>query len=234
MRAIFKREFRAFFLTPLGYVFIGAVFSFSGYYFFTSNLRGGNTDMTRMFASLFSLILFLVPVLTMKLMSEDRHLRTDQLLFTSPISRNDIVMGKYLAALLVYAVAISSTLFNALVMSFLAKPQWPTVLGSYIGLLLLGMALIALCMFLSAFTETQFIAAISGVGASILLTVIEPLTLWINNRTIQFIFKAISFNRRYLPFAMGVLELSNIVFFLSVAAVFIGLTMAVLESRRWS
>ena len=234
MRAVFRRELRAFFLSPLGYVFVGAVFACSGYYFFVGNLQKGTTDMTNLFASLFTVVLFLVPVLTMRLMSEDRHLRTDQILFTVPISRNGIVLGKYLAALVVYTAAISGTLVDAVVMSTFATPAWSTILGNYIGLLLLGMALIAICMFLSSFTESQFIAAVSGVGVSVLLTLIEPLTLWITNPTVQFLCKAISFNRRYLPFAMGILELSNTIFFLSVTALFLGLTMAVLEKRRWS
>ena len=234
MRAVFRRELRAYFLSPLGYVFVGAVFACSGYYFFTGNLQKGNTDMTGLFASMFTVVLFLVPILTMRLMSEDRRLRTDQVLFTSPISRNDIVMGKYLAALAVYATATSGAIVNALVMSVVAHVQWSTVISNYAGLLLLGMVLIALCMFLSSFTESQFIAAVAGAGMSLLLTLIEPLTLWISNPAMKFFFKAISFNRRYLPFAMGIIELSNTVFFLSVAALFLGLTMAALEKRRWS
>ena len=234
MRAVFKRELRAFFLSPLGYVFIGALFACSGYYFFTGNLQKGNTDMTGLYASLFPVVLFLIPVLTMRLMSEDRRQHTDQILYTSPVSRNGVVAGKYLAALTVYVAAITGTLSNAFVMAFFARPQWATILGNYFGLLLLGMALIALCMFLSSFTESQFIAAISGLGASLLLTLIEPLTLWVANPAVKLICKALSFNRRYLPFAMGILELSNVVFFISVAALFTGLTMAVLDKRRWS
>ena len=234
IKTVYMRELKAYFITPLGYVFIGASFACSGYYFFTVNLRSGNTDMTGLFASLFTVALFLIPLLTMRLMSEDRRLRTDQILFTAPISRNAVVAGKYLAALTVYAAASSGSLLNALVMSAFAKPDWPVILCNFFGLLLLGMSLTALCMFLSSFTESQFIAAIAGAGASLLLTFIEPLSVWISNPAARFICVAISFNRRYLPYAMGIFEFSNTVFFLSVAALFLGLTMAALEKRRWS
>lgn len=234
MKAIFKREIRAYFFTPLGYVFIGALFAASGYYFFAGNLATGTTDMTGLFANLFMVVLFLVPVLTMRLMSEDRHLKTDQILFTSPVTRFGIVAGKYLAATLVFVIAISSTLLQAAVLSSFGQPYWPAIIGNYIGLLLLGLALIAICMFLSALTESQFIAAVAGFSVSILLTLIEPLSLWVKSPVLQALFKGLSFNRRYLPFAMGSIELASVVFFLSVAGLFIGLTVAVLEKRRWS
>lgn len=190
--------------------------------------------MTGLFASLFTATLYLVPALTMRLMSEDRRLRTDQILLTAPVSRNAVVAGKYLAALAVYAAAVTATLLDAAVMSAFTRPDWPVIAGCYLGLLLLGASLIALCLFLSSFTESQFIAVVAGAGASLLLTFIEPLSVWVSSPALKLLFRAISFNRRYLPFAMGIIEMSNTVFFISVAIFFLGLSMAVLDRRRWS
>ena len=115
MRAILKREFRAYFLTPLGYVLIAAMAFFTNYYFFTYNLYGATTDFSTLFSMLFPVVLFLVPVLTMRLLSEDKRLKTDQLLLTAPVSRISIVLGKYFAALFVYLIAISFSMIDALI-----------------------------------------------------------------------------------------------------------------------
>ena len=101
MKGIFKRELRAYFFTPLGYVLIGAMYFFTAYYFFTYNLYGNTTDTSTLFSMLFSVALFLVPALTMRLLSEERRSKTEQTLLTAPVSRIGIVLSKYAAALVV-------------------------------------------------------------------------------------------------------------------------------------
>jgi ABC-2 type transport system permease protein len=233
MVGIFKREFRAYFQSPLGYVFVAALFYFSGYYFFTYNLYGGTTNMGRLFELLFPVVLFLVPVLTMRLMSEDKRLKTDQLLLTAPILRIDIVLGKYLAAVLVFLIAISSTVVQAVVMSFFAAPHWPVIIGNFTGLLLLGTTLIGICTFLSALTESQVIAAVTGFVVSLFLMLVDALALVVNSRFLQAFFRSLSFSRRYAPFTLGILELPNVVFFLSISTLFVLLTVAMLDRERW-
>ncbi len=233
MLAILKREFRAYFQSPLGYVFISALFFFSGFYFFTYNLYGGTTNMSTLFDLLFPVVLFLVPVLTMRLMSEDKRLRTDQLLLTAPVSRLAIVLGKYCAAAAVFIIAISATLLQAIVMSFFAQPHWPVIIGHFVGILLLGLTLIAICMFLSALTESQVIAAVSGFVVSLFLMLVDALALVVNNRFLQVVFRNLSFNDRYKPFTVGILDLPSVVFFISISTLFLFLTLAVLDKDRW-
>lgn len=233
MTAILKREFRAYFQSPLGYVFIAAVYFFSGYYFFTYNLYGNTTNMSKLFDLLFPVVLFLVPVLTMRLMSEDKRLKTDQLLLTAPISRLSIVLGKYAAAVAVYLIAISATMLQALVMSFFAAPHWPTILGNFAGLFLLGSTLIAICMTLSALTESQVVAAVAGFVVSLFLMLVDALALVVNSRFLQALFRNLSFNDRYTPFTLGIFELPNIVFFLSLSALSVLFAWAVLDRQRW-
>ena len=233
MLAIIKREFRAYFRTPLGYVFVAALFFFSGYYFYTYNIYGNTTNMTRLFELLFPVVLFLVPILTMRLISEEKRSGTDQLLLTAPLSRGAIVLGKYVAASLVFMIAVSATMIQALVMSLYAAPHWPTILGNFIGLVLLGTTLIAICMFLSALTDSQVIAAVSGFVVSLFLMLVDALALVVDQRLLQSFFRSLSFNRRYVPFTLGLLELTHVIFFLSSAALFISLTTAVLDRERW-
>lgn len=234
MLAILKREFRAYLQSPLGYVFFAAMFFFSGYYFFTYNLYGSTTNMTRLFELLFPVVLFLVPVLTMRLMSEDKRAGTDQLLLTAPISRMDIVLGKYLAAVAIFVIAISATLLQAGVMSFFAAPDWPVIFGNYLGLLLLGITLIAICMFLSSLTESQFVAAVLGFVVSLFVMLVDALALVVNSSFLQAFFRRLSFNDRYAAFTLGILELPSVVFFFSISALFVLLTVAMLDRARWS
>jgi len=233
MQAIFKREFRAYFQSPLGYVFLSAMYFFSGFYFFTYNLYGNTTNMSKLFELLFPVVLFLVPVLTMRLMSEDKRSGTDQLLLTAPISRTAIVLGKYGAAASVFLIAISAALIQAMVMSFFAAPDWPVIVGNFVGLLLLGTTLIAICMFLSALTESQLIAAVLGFVVSLFVMLVDALALVVNSRFLQALFRNLSFDDRYTSFTLGILELPNVIFFLSISFLFVFLTVAVLDKERW-
>ncbi len=234
MTAVFKREVRAYFQSPLGYVFIAVMYFFTAYYFFTYNLYNNTTDMSSLFNQLFSVVLFLVPILTMRLMSEDKRARTDQLLLTAPVSRIGIVLGKYFSALCVYLVAISASLLMALVLAVYGTPDWPVIIGNIIGLVLLGAALIAICMFLSSITESQVIAAVSGFAVSLFLVLVDALIYVVSGELVQKIFSYMSFNGRYNGFTIGIIDFSNVLFFLSIAAMFVLLTAAVLEKRRWS
>ena len=234
MTAVFKREVRAYFQSPLGYVFIAVMYFFTAYYFFTYNLYSNTTDMSTLFDQLFSVVLFLVPILTMRLMSEDKRSRTEQLLLTAPVSRIGIVLGKYLSAFCVYLVAISASLLMAVVLSFYGEPDWPVIIGNIIGLVLLGASLIAVCMFLSSITESQVIAAVSGFAVSLLLVLMDAMFNEVSGKVVQKLFSYMSFNGRYNGFTIGIIDFSNVLFFVSIGALFILLTAAVLEKRRWS
>jgi len=234
MSAILKREFMAYFRAPLGYVFICAMYFFTGYYFFTYNIYNNTTDTSSLFAMLFSVVLFLVPILTMRLLSEERRTKTDQTLLTSPVSRFGIVCSKYLAALCVYTLAISGTLLMAIVLQIYSQPDWAVVIGNFIGLFLLGAALIAVCLFISSLTENQVIAAVGGFGASLFLILLDAMQYVVANRALRVFFNHMSFNGRYRGFTIGVIGFADVVFFLSIIACFICLTTIVLERRRWS
>jgi ABC-2 type transport system permease protein len=233
MGSILKRELRAYFYSPLGYVFIGAVFLFSGYYFYSYNLSVSTTDMQSLFSLLFPVIMFLVPVLTMRLLSEDKRLKIDQQLFTLPIKKTSIVLGKYFAAVLIYVIAISSTLFEAVMMSFYGTVIWSEVLGNFTGLLLLGITLIAICLFVSSLTESQVVAAVMGFVISLFLMLADAFVYIVKSDVLKNLFYGVSIKNKYTPFTLGIFEFSSTVFFLSVAAFFLCLTIAVLDRKRW-
>ncbi len=234
MRGIIRREFRAYFQSPLGYVFIAAFVFLTNYYYFTYNLYGNTTDFSSLFSMLFSVVLFLCPILTMRLMSEDKKNKTDQQLLTAPISLSAIVVGKYLAALSVYCIACCGVLIDAVITACCAGVEWSVILGNMAGLLLLGAALIAVCLFLSALTESQVIAAVSGFAASLFLLLIGSLADVVTAPWLKAAISYMSFNNRYQPFTCGIFDLAGVVFFLSLGVLFIIFSTLTLEKRRFS
>ncbi len=234
MTAVFKREIRAYFTSALGYVFCAVMVFFSGYYFLTYNIYTATTDFSSLFTLLFSVVLFMVPILTMRLMSEDKQAKTDQVLLTSPVSRLGIVLGKYFAALLVFVLAILITLVLAVVTEIIAQVDWPLFIGHFIGLILLGASLIAVCMFLSALTESQVISALLGFAVSLFLFLMDALSSLVSQPFLKTLFYYLSFNKRYAPFTYGILDVSNVLFFVSIAAFFLFLSTLTLEKRQWS
>ena len=233
MNAIFKRELRAYFNAPLGFVLIAVAYFFTNYYFFTYNLYGNTTDFTTLYSMLFSVVLFLVPVLTMRLLSEEKRAKTDQLLLTAPVSRAGIVLGKYFAAVVVYLLAISGTLVDAVITAFVAPVDWPSVIGNFLGIALLGLALIAVCLFLSSLTESQVIAAVMGFAVSLFLVLVDAISYVVTGQFWQTLFSYLSFNARDQPFTLGVVDLPSAMFFLSVSALFLVFSIVTLERRRW-
>ena len=232
MIAILKREIYAYFRTPLGYIFISVMYLFTGYYFFTYNIFSNTTDTTGLFTMLFSVVLFLIPVLTMRLLSEERRSKTDQTILTSPVSRLVIVIGKYIAALFIYILAISGTLIMAMILNHYSIPDWSVIFGNFLGLLLLGSTLIAVCLFISSLTENQIIAAVGGFTVSLFLILMDAMVYVITSNVLKVIFRQMSFNNRYQGFTIGIVNLADITFFISITAFFLCLTVLVLERHR--
>jgi ABC-2 type transport system permease protein len=234
MTAVLKREFRACFYTPLGYVFIGAYWLFTGFFFFNYNLYGNSSDLRLLFGVLFTVTLFLVPILTMRLLSEDRKMKTDLVYRMSPVSGAAVITGKYLAALCVYLLAMAGVLAAALVVEAFSEAEWPVIIGHFTGLFLLGGALIAIGLFISALTENQIIAAVGGCCAGFLLMLLDGAAMILPENSLAGALKALSFRTRYEYFTLGILGIDHIVFFVSVSAFFVFLAVTRFEKRRWA
>ena len=233
MRSVFKREFKSYFYSPLGYVFVAAYYLFTGFFFFNYNLYGNTSDMRALFSTMFTVTLFLVPILTMRMMSEDRKMKTDQILMMAPVGTVAIVLGKLFAALCVYLIAMSSTMLVAVVLQVLGRPEWPVVIGHFIGLFLLGGALICIGMFISSLTENQIIAAIGGFCVGFFMMLLDSIANIVSVGAIAVVLKILSFQTRYQPFTLGILGAADIMFFASIGAFFVFLTISFFEKRRW-
>lgn len=234
MLAILKRELSSYFTSPIGYVFLAVFYFFSGMFFY-SVLYSNSTDISYVFSGMFTVLLFVVPLLTMRLMSEEKKQKTDQLLLTSPVSLTGLVLGKFLAAVCMYAIALAVTVIYSLILAGFASPEWMVVIGNIFGSLLLGAALIAIGLFISSMTENQMIAAVGSFAVMMFILMMDSFVSIIPS-SLSFISKiltGLSFMTRYNELVTGILNIGTILFFISVAVVFNFLTVRVLEKRRW-
>jgi len=234
MKAITKRELRAYFTSPIGYVCIAMILALYGYYFYQVLMLRSSSYISNVYSTMFIWSMMIIPIITMRSFSEEMRNRTDQALLTAPVGVTAIVAGKFLAALAVFAIAMVGTLIPVAVIALFSAPEWALIFGNFFGSLLYGAGMIAIGVFISSLTQSQIVAAIGTFGVSILLLVVDQLTGLVSNPAAVKLIGWLSFNTRYQPFTKGIFDISSIVFFLSVIAVFIFLTARKLESRRWS
>lgn len=234
MFAIFKRELKAYFTSPLGYVFLAIFYAFSGLFFYIFSLSVGSTDISSVFLMMFIVLMVFVPLLTMRLLSEDKKQKTDQLILTAPVSLLSIVMGKFLAAYAIFAIGVAVMPVYGFVMSTFATVSWLTIWGNTVGLLLLGGIFVSIGLFISSLTENQMIAAIGGFFINLMILLMNTLKSALPNGFLQDVLSSISVYSRYSEITNGIFSLSSLIFFVSVIFIFLFLTVRVLEKRRWA
>mgnify|MGYP003096624643 FL=1 len=234
MFAIFKRELKAYFTSPLGYVFLAIFYAFSGLFFYIFSLSVGSTDISSVFLMMFMVLMVFVPLLTMRLLSEDKKQKTDQLILTAPVSLLSIVMGKFLAAYAIFAIGVAVMPVYGFVMSTFATVSWLPIWGNTVGLLLLGGIFVSIGLFISSLTENQMIAAIGGFFINLMILLMNTLKSAIPNGFLQDVLSSISVYSRYSEITSGIFSLSSLIFFVSVIFIFLFLTVRVLEKRRWA
>jgi len=234
MTAIFKREFISYFTSALGYVFLAVFYFFAGFFFYQIVLLGNSTRIGMICSQLFTIVVFIIPIITMRLLSDDKRQKTDQALLTSPVSLSAIVYGKYLAAFTIFASGVLITLVYAFVMSAFRPLNWPEIFGNVVGLLLMGGAMISIGLLISAMTESQVVAAVITFGVSLGLLLMEMAAGSVNHPILSAIVNGLSFQSRYQPFTSGLFNISNVLYFISVVVVFNFITVRVIEKRRWS
>ncbi len=233
MGAIYRREMGAFFTSGLAYVFLSVFFLVSGFFFYVGSIASATTSTSGMFSSMFLVVVILIPILTMRLMSEEKKNKTDQGLLTAPVSLWSIVLGKYFAALTLFIIAESIVFVYSLILSYYGTVVWSTLLGNYFAMLFLGAAFIAVGVFISSMTENQMASAVASFLALMLLYFIDSIGSLIPVDFIADIFSSLSFYTRYIEFTMGIFNLSSVVFYLSAAFLFNFFTVRVFEKRRW-
>jgi len=232
MFSIFKKEFKSYFNSPVAYVMIG-LFIFISSMVFNINLSEGIAEYIFNLNYMSLILILIVPILTMKLLADERKSGTEVLLVTSPASLTSIVVGKYLAAFSVFLVMTGITFIYPIILSVLGEPYLPEVIGGYVGFILLGAAFISFGVFASSLTESQIISAIVSVVGLLMMWLLQGIAPSLGGIWSK-ILSWFSLYSRTEDFFAGILSLGPVVYYLSFSAVFVFLTIRVIEKRRWS
>ena len=230
--AIAKRELYAYFASPIAYL-VAAAFTFlCGLLFVGGMARWQDATLQSMFGSLSIVLIFVAPVLTMRLLSREQDLGTIELLLTAPVRDWEVVTGKFLASFLYYLGMIAVTGLYVIVLVAYGNPDLGTIGTSYLGLALLGAGLLSLGTFASALTRNQVVAAVLGVVGCVSLWLLDILSA-VFGQTIGDVISYLTPSGHYYTFLDGVIDTRDVVYYVSATFVFLFLASRVLESRRW-
>ena len=232
MKAIFNREFNSYFTSMLGYVFLTIFLLLTGVMFYVVNIRFMTARMTNFFSIVNNWALFLLPLLTMRLFSEDRKQKTDQLLLTAPISTKEIVFGKYLAAFGIFMVGVLITLIYPVILAFTGNLPIAETISWYVGFILVCSAILAIGAFMSSITESQIVAAVATYGVLIFTLLLSSVASNVSNEIIVKILLWLSPVQRFSDFTLGILNFEPIIYYLSITGLFLFFTVMVFERRR--
>lgn len=228
------RELKAYFLSPLAYVITGVFAFFTGFLFYNNLLRSAQADLTGDFNWMLVLFLIIAPALTMRLFAEENRLGTIELLMTAPVRDWEIVIGKFIAGLAAFAALLLPTLWHLVLVARYGPPDYGPIITGYLLMLLVGAAFVAIGMLASALTQNQFIAYMIGMITLLFLWVANaPAGVFGSSGTIVNFLNFIVLYQHFQDFLTGVVDSTHVLYFLSLVAIALFLTIRVVESRRW-
>ena len=234
MHIVWKRDLTAYFHTAVGYVFMGVFLTLSGLIFYLYNIKNLTSDLLSFLSQLTLPTMLLCPLLTMRLLCEDRQKRTDQLVLTSPVSLTGVVMGKYLAAACVMLLTLLLTNVYTLIIALFGRVYLGEWFVGYLGFALQSLAFLALDLFVSCFAKNQMSGALAAFAANFVLWMADLLAGSLSVGWMQNALNFISLYDRYEPFRLGQFSFSGTLFFVSFIAVCLVGAVRVLDARRFS
>ena len=253
--ALWRKELHSYFVSPIAYIVIAVFAVLMGYFFYTYLVAFASACLVTMqqaqmrmmappamnvnewvlrplFYHVSIILVFLMPLITMRLVSEERKSGTIELLLTSPVSDVQVVLAKFFAALTLYAILLGVTVVHQVMVFWVGNPEiWPLLVG-YLGLLLLGGSFLAAGLLISSFTENQIVAAAASFGVFLLLWIIG----WAAGYTGPLLGKILSYISlvgHFEDFAKGVIDTRDVVFYLSFIGLGLYLTVRSFEVMRW-
>jgi ABC-2 type transport system permease protein len=248
---VFKKELRLYFASPVAYV-VGTFFLLISGWFFTQiffiyslqsmqsmmnpMMAGGLNPtefiMRRVFANMSVVLLFFIPMLTMRLFAEEKRAGTIELLLTYPVRDGAVLLGKFLAALVLYALLLALTLLYPAMVAYFGRIEWGAILTGYLGLLLLGATFLAVGVFISSLTESQIVAAFATFGVLLAFWIIG----WgADSATgpLRSVLQYVSISEHMENFGKGVIDTKDLVYYVIGIAFALFLTLRSLETKRW-
>ena len=256
MLAIYKKEMRSYFINPIGFVFVGVFLALASLLCCYTTIQSNSYSTATYFTVMIFALVILIPLLTMRSFAEERKQRTEQLLLTAPVSITSMVLGKYLASLTMFVGCVLVSCINFIPLYIVGKierqgdpysvthigPVTSEILGSLFAVILVGAAFIGIGMFISSLTENQLSAAVITISVILLMVIMGFVNnigsdaegnRLISNYAVRAVIDWISVLSRFGYFTYGIFDVSALIYYLSIAGVFIFLTVRVYEKRRW-
>ncbi|TKJ31268.1 MAG: hypothetical protein CEE40_01820 [Chloroflexi bacterium B3_Chlor] len=232
MIIIAQKELRAYFASPIAYVVIAAFLAIMGFFFWLIVSLSREASLRGVFANMAITLLFIAPALTMRLLAEEQRSGTIELLLTLPVRDWQVVLGKFLASLAVLALMLALTLYYPVLLLRFGDPDRGPIIGGYVGLLLLGGSFLAIGVFTSSLSRNQVVAALLGFGAMLILWLID-IAGRLLGPPVSDVVTYMSLSDHYFDFIRGIIDSKDVIFYLSVMAGFLFLSVETLQLRRW-
>lgn len=232
---IARRELTSYFISPVGYVALMLFLVLTGILFLRDFEPGKPAAMRTVFDWMVWVLVIVVPVLSMGLLSQEWSSGTIEPLMTSPVGEAEVILGKFAGGLAFFGILLAPTLLYVVVLTIFARPDYGPIFSGYVGIVLVGSLFLAVGLFCSSLTRSQVVAAVSAVAILFTITIIP----WWADRiaTLRTAWRRYFVDQgvynRYADFSKGIIDTGHIVFFVALTAVFLFLTVKVLESRRW-
>ncbi|MBQ7599401.1 MAG: ABC transporter permease [Clostridia bacterium] len=234
MSALYRKEIRTYFTTPLGYAFMAVFLAVSGCVFALTTYQAQTSDVSSYFQLMIFGYIVVVPLLTMRSFAEEKRSKTDQLLMSSPISERSMVLAKFFAALTMFAITVLLSCIYYLPLFGYGEPNVGRAFGCLIGMFLIGACFIAVGLFVSSLTDSSVTACVGTMGILAFLAGISVFNSLIDSYFVRTVLSWISVYSRYSNFAYGMFDIASAVYYVSITAVFVFLSIRVLERRRYA
>jgi gliding motility-associated transport system permease protein len=236
MLAILRKELRTYFVSPVAYVVIAAYLLMSGVFFailVTAQPGSAPASLSIVFGNVAVVLLLVAPALTMRLLAEEQKSGTIEVLLTSPVQDWEVVVGKYLSSVVLFLIPVAITLVYALVLRRYGTPDVGPIVGGYVGIILFGAAFLAVGVLATSLTQNQVVAAVISIAILLGLWLIGAFSSSAQ-APVSTALSYLSIITHYNEFSQGVVDTRDVVYYLSVVAIALFLSVRVLETRRWT
>jgi ABC-2 type transport system permease protein len=227
-----KKEMRSFFDSPIAYIVITIFLLITGWFFFSDLFLINQASMRNLFGIVPFIFMFFVPAVTMRLISEEKRSGTIEVLLTLPVKDHEIILGKFLAGLILICVAVVLTFVYTFTLSGLGDLDFGSVVAGYIGLIFLGATYLSVGMFTSSLTQNQIVAFITSFVIIFALFMLDKVLIFMPGFLVSFL-EYLSVDYHFSNIARGVIDSRDVIYYLSIIFLFLFLAVRALESRKW-
>ncbi len=228
---VFKKELKSYFVSPLAYTVVAVFLFITGYFFYVILANTHDASLRILFGNMSIILLLISPVLTMRLVAEERKLGTDEFLLTAPLKSVEVVLGKYFAAVCLFLFMAVLSLEYFIVLKHVGDPEMGPIYTGYFGLMLLGATYCAVGIFTSALSDNQMVSAMLGFGILLMFWVIDWFSSVASPAWSRFL-NSLSMLSHFDSFQKGVIDTTDLFYFFAIIFLFLFITTKLVESKR--